>query len=53
MTNLQDWQVCEQMQQGTRSGRFDRGIYSQQEDILFALDKEVLKSLGHSPPHVA
>lgn len=47
MTNLQDWAVCEQMQQGTRSRRFDRGRYAPQEDILYALDKEVLKALGH------
>ncbi len=46
-TNLEDWQVCEQMQLGLKSRRFDRGHYSGQEDILFALDREVLKALGH------
>ena len=50
MTNLQDWKVCEQMQQGTRSRRFSRGLYSPAEDILHALDKEILKALGHAPP---
>ena len=50
MTNLQDWQVCEQMQQGTRSRRFTRGLYSPAEDILHALDKEILKALGHASP---
>jgi len=47
ITNRQDWQVCEQMQQGLKSRRFSRGRYSAQEDILYALDKEVLKALGH------
>ncbi|MBT5874292.1 MAG: hypothetical protein HOH43_12810, partial [Candidatus Latescibacteria bacterium] len=46
MTNREDWQVCEQMQQGLRSRRFERGRYSGQEDILYALDKEVLRALG-------
>lgn len=46
-TNREDWQVCEQMQLGLQSRRFKRGLYSGQEDILFALDKEVLKALGH------
>lgn len=48
LTNRQDWAVCEQMQLGLRSHRFVRGYYSAQEDILYALDKEVLKALGHS-----
>ena len=47
MTNRQDWQVCEQMQQGLRSQRFRQGLYAAQEDILYFLDKQVLKSLGH------
>ncbi len=47
VTNKQDWQVCEQMQIGTRSKRFDRGYYSGSEDMLVALDNEVLKALGH------
>ena len=46
ITNREDWKVCEQMQQGTRSRRFDRGLYSAQEDVLAALDKEFLKALG-------
>lgn len=50
MTNRQDWQVCEQMQLGLQSRRFERGRYSAQEDILYALDREVLKALGHPPP---
>jgi len=50
LTNRQDWQVCEQMQQGLKSRRFTRGRYSQQEDMLYALDREVLRALGHTPP---
>lgn len=47
LTNRQDWQVCEQMQTGTKSKRFTRGFYSGREDILHQLDQEVLKALGH------
>ena len=47
LTNRQDWQVCEQMQVGTKSRRFKRGYYSGREDILHQLDQEVLKALGH------
>lgn len=50
MTNKQDWQVCEQMQSGTKSRRFTRGYYSGREDILHQLDKELLKALGHDDP---
>jgi Rieske 2Fe-2S family protein len=50
LTNRQDWQVCEQMQNGTKSKRFTRGYYSGREDILHQLDKEVLKALGHDSP---
>ncbi len=50
MTNRQDWEVCEQMQLGLQSKRFDRGLYAPLEDILFALDKEILKALGHDEP---
>lgn len=50
LTNKQDWQVCEQMQTGTKSKRFTRGYYSGREDILHQLDQEVLKALGHKDP---
>lgn len=50
LTNRQDWQVCEQMQTGTKSKRFTRGYYSGREDILHQLDQEVLKALGHDDP---
>ena len=50
LTNRQDWGVCEQMQLGIQSRRFKRGRYSPQEDILYALDREVLKALGHRVP---
>lgn len=46
MTNREDWAVCEQMQLGTSSHRFERGRYAPSEDILHALDKEVLKALA-------
>ncbi len=47
MTNREDWKVCEQMQLGLKSRRFKHGRYSEQEDILYALDREVLTALGH------
>ena len=50
LTNNQDWTVCEQMQQGTKSARFTRGYYSGREDILRQLDIELLKALGHDEP---
>ncbi len=50
LTNKQDWQVCEQMQLGTKSKRFTRGYYSGREDVLYALDRELLKALGHDDP---
>jgi Rieske 2Fe-2S family protein len=50
LTNKQDWKVCEQMQQGTKSARFKRGYYSGREDILHQLDQELLKALGHDEP---
>jgi len=50
LTNKEDWKVCEQMQIGTKSRRFTRGYYSGREDILYALDKELLKALGHDEP---
>jgi Rieske 2Fe-2S family protein len=50
VTNKEDWQVCEQMQQGLMSRRSERGPYSGQEDLLVALDKELLKALGHDVP---
>ena len=50
LTNKEDWKVCEQMQVGTKSSRFDRGYYSGAEDILYSLDKELLKALEHNDP---
>lgn len=49
MTNKQDWAVCEQMQLGTSSRRFTTGRYAPQEDILYALDMELLKALDEEP----
>jgi phenylpropionate dioxygenase-like ring-hydroxylating dioxygenase large terminal subunit len=48
LTNKEDWKVCEQMQTGTKSNRFTRGYYSGHEDILYTLDLELLKALGHN-----
>ncbi len=48
LTNQQDWQVCEQMQLGVGSKKFGTGHYSGMEDVLSEIDKETLRSLGHS-----
>ena len=48
LTNKQDWQVCEQMQMGIGSIKFDTGHYSGMEDVLSEIDKETLRSLGHN-----
>lgn len=50
ITNREDWAVCEQMQQGTRSRRFDRGVYHGAEDVLARLDREFLAALGRTEP---
>jgi hypothetical protein len=39
---------ADKIQQGLKSRRFIRGRYSGQEDILYGLDREVLKALGHN-----
>jgi hypothetical protein len=38
------------MQIGTKSKRFIRGYYSGREDVLYQLDRELLKALGHAEP---
>jgi Rieske 2Fe-2S family protein len=44
-TNRQDWRVCELAQQGVTSRAYVPGLYSQQESLLAAFDREYLKSL--------
>jgi len=39
-TNREDWHVCQEMQIGMNSRRFEQGIYAAQEDMLWALDEE-------------
>ena len=48
LTNRQDWQVCEQMQEGLKSQRFRQGVYAPQEDILYGMDNQFLILLGHN-----
>jgi len=44
-TNRQDWRVCELAQQGVSSRAYTPGIYSTQESLLAAFDREYLRSL--------
>lgn len=45
-TNRQDWRVCELAQQGVSSRAYVPGLYSTQESLLAAFDREYLRSLG-------
>jgi len=46
LTNRQDWQVCELAQAGISSRAYRPGPYSNREDLLYAFDQYVLKTLG-------
>jgi len=48
MTNRQDWQLCTLSQQGISSRGYTPGPYADLESQLAALDREYLRSLGHS-----
>jgi Rieske 2Fe-2S family protein len=45
-TNRQDWHVCELAQQGVSSRAYEPGLYSAQESLLAAFDREYLRSLS-------
>jgi len=45
VTNRQDWHVCELAQQGVSSRAYEPGVYSTEESLLAAFDREYLKSL--------
>ena len=44
-TNRQDWRVCELAQRGVSSRAYVPGLYSRQESLLAAFDREYLASL--------
>jgi len=44
-TNRQDWHVCELAQQGVSSRAYAPGVYSTQESLLAAFDREYLRNL--------
>ena len=46
MTNRQDWHVCELAQAGIGSPAYRPGPYSNREDLLFAFDQFVRRTLG-------
>ncbi len=45
-TNRQDWHICELSQQGVSSRAYVPGLYSKQESLLAAFDREYLGSMG-------
>jgi glycine betaine catabolism A len=47
MTNRQDWHICEQSHLGVMSRAYRPGPYSARESLSLAVDREVLRSLGH------
>lgn len=46
MTNRQDWHVCELAQAGISSRGYQPGPYSNREDLLYAFDRFIVKTLG-------
>ncbi len=45
LTNRQDWRMCELAQQGVSSRAYAPGLYSKEESLLAAFDREYLRSL--------
>ena len=46
VTNRQDWHMCELAQQGVSSRAYRPGLYSKEESLLAAFDREYRLSLG-------
>ena len=46
VTNRQDWHMCELAQKGVSSRAYRPGVYSKEESLLAAFDREYLRSLG-------
>jgi glycine betaine catabolism A len=46
ITNRQDWHVCELAQQGVSSRAYRPGLYSREESLLSAFDREYRRSVG-------
>jgi Rieske 2Fe-2S family protein len=46
ITNRQDWHMCELAQQGVSSRAYRPGLYSTEESLLAAFDREYRRSLG-------
>ncbi len=46
MTNRQDWHVCELAQSGISSPAYRPGPYSNREDLLYAFDRFIVRTLG-------
>jgi glycine betaine catabolism A len=46
VTNRQDWHMCELAQRGVSSRAYSPGLYSKEESLLAAFDREYRRSLG-------
>ena len=49
ITNRQDWHMCELAQKGVSSRAYRPGVYSKEESLLAAFDREYLRSLRGTP----
>ena len=45
VTNRQDWHMCELAQKGVSSRAYRPGLYSREESLLAAFDREYRRSL--------
>ena len=45
VTNRQDWHMCELAQKGVSSRAYRPGVYSKEESLLAAFDREYLRSM--------
>jgi len=50
VTNRQDWHMCELAQKGVSSRAYRPGVYSKEESLLAAFDREYLRSMETRPP---
>ncbi len=46
MTNCQDWHICELAHQGSRTVGYVQGRYSQEEELVHAIDRHYLREMG-------
>ena len=50
ITNRQDWRICEGVQRGMESRRFDRGFYAPMESASLDIRRYIRERLGDLDP---